>query len=261
MLYSANRTMFKPSRWSVANRLRLSMAGKPRLSRREQMLLRLRHPNIAPMYLDRWRNEFRVATEPMPGPTLADQIHWRQTIPFGVAEVLELLSPTANALEYAHKQGVVHGNLHPGAIVQMPDGPVLNGFNGTDAHHARMYRAPEAIERQATPSSDVYALALISYQMLTGTLPGSARPALRRLPRGIDQVLARALASDPRQRYASPARFLHALETLPEHTSYFAACRAKVRRQRQNLMIAMFSFVVTMLIAAVVLGSLVATQL
>lgn len=249
MLYGANRAHFKWNSFTSGRR-------SPQLSRRDRALLRLRHPHIAPLYLDRQCATPCVATESMPGPTLADQLAWRRAVPFGLPEVLETLTPVADALTYAHAQGVAHGNLFPGAIVQMPDGPVLTGFATAEAG-SRAYQSPDATA--PTPSSDVYALALIVHEMLTGTLPGGTRSG-RRLPRGIDHVLARALAHDPRQRPATPLRFLHSLETTPEYTSYFGACRARLRRQRQTLVIASFSFALMLVVAAALLGTVVATQ-
>lgn len=253
MLYEANRTIFKSHPGSIAARL----LRRPHLSRRERALLHLRHAHIAPMYLDVQQGAARIATEPMPGPTLADQLAWRRKTPFGVPEVLESLRPVAHALEYAHRQGVAHGHLFPGAIVQMPEGAVVTGF-AEQSVRGRTYRAPEA-NGAATPSGDVYALALIAYEMLTGVLPNSRTPA-RRLPRGVDRVLARALASNPRDRYHSPLRLLNALETTPEYTSYFAACRARVQRERQNMLIAMFSFLTVLLIMGALAGAIIGTQ-
>lgn len=181
------------------------------LSQRRDALLQLAHPQIVPILLYKTGSYIRLVTRAQPGPTLADQLAWRRQIPYGKAEVIELLTPIVDALEYAHQRGVAHGNLHPAAIVQMPDGPVLTEFGAVGQPGPAEYRAPEHERTPYSKRGDVYALAMIVYEMMTGTYPGSDMQPIGVLAPGVDAVLARGLAQNPRDRYRSPREFLQAL--------------------------------------------------
>jgi tRNA A-37 threonylcarbamoyl transferase component Bud32 len=146
--------------------------------------------------------------------------------------VAELLERMCDGLSYAHAHGVVHRDLKPANILMAADGEAKIADFGV-AHTAMAfdstrglmvgspaYMAPEQIERQpASLRTDVYAIGIVLYKMLTGTLPfppespaalatrillgnlprpGALRPGL---PPLFDHVFARATARDPAQRY------------------------------------------------------------
>ena len=158
------------------------------------------------------------------------------------------ISPVASALDAAHRAGLVHRDVKPGNILidtgeNRPDHVYLSDFGVAKAvSEASLtgpagyfvgtpdYAAPEQIRGQATGGrADQYALACVAFQLLTGDLPfradqgppvllahvTSPPPSLtaRRpdLPGAVDQVMARAMAKDPAERYASCLDFAGAL--------------------------------------------------
>jgi Rad3-related DNA helicase/serine/threonine protein kinase len=135
------------------------------------------------------------------------------------------LSHVAGALHYAHVSNVLHSNLHPGNLIYGPDAMVIvtefalmqPGLD--DETFAIPYMAPEHLRGQPTPASDQYALAVMVYEWLSGRRPYEATerdlllaqqtkspiPSLHDLnpaiSSAIENVVARALAYDPAERY------------------------------------------------------------
>lgn len=156
----------------------------------------------------------------------------------------QILAPVARALEAAHKQGVVHQDVKPANILMANDrDPMLFGFGisklieGSSESSDVMvgtpvYMAPEQAIGMADQKSDIYALGVIFYQMVTGRLPYEAdtpmevilkkfkhplpRPSLyvQDLPTNVENILLKALASDPQFRYQNMGEFASALEKL-----------------------------------------------
>jgi serine/threonine protein kinase len=181
------------------------------VSRRQRALLRLEHPAIASMQVARNGGETWLIDNEPPGPSLADLLEWRRATPFGLREILDLLRPVIDGLEHAAGHGVAHGGLHPGAIIDAQDGPVLIGFDGSPAPLA--YRAPEWTPGHRSRRADVFALGVMIYELLIGQPPNEEAERWRMLPPGVDRVLARALSNDPRRRYRSAHTFFKALES------------------------------------------------
>jgi Tol biopolymer transport system component len=159
-----------------------------------------------------------------------------------------LLSPVASALDAAHGAGLVHRDVKPGNVLVdarpgRPEHVYLSDFGLSKRTAAAAgltgsghfmgtaeYAAPEQINgRPVAGEADQYALACVTFETLAGTAP-FARPepmavlwahlsepppllsSLRPdLPRGVDQVLARALAKEPHHRYGSCREFADAL--------------------------------------------------
>ncbi len=153
-----------------------------------RQLRRLKHRNIvevqdADILQDaEGRNCGYLVREYIEGETLS------QHIPSGSRlapdEVKRLVTPIADALQYAHTNGLVHGNLHPGTILKSTGGDLhLTGFSLPVPHLtpaeeglALPYTAPEVLQGQgATAASDQYALAVMVYEWLCGRLPYEAR--------------------------------------------------------------------------------------
>jgi hypothetical protein len=161
------------------------------------------------------------------------------------------------------RAGVLHLDLKPENILYTADGqvkitdfglsvssahpggaPAHEGFGGTVDYCAPERRSGLALDRHA----DVFALATLAYELLTGRPPGRVYvPASRRnppLPAALDHVLRRGLARDPRERYPSVADFRQALA---------AACRAARRRARAPLLAAAAG-VVALIVLFVIVG-------
>jgi eukaryotic-like serine/threonine-protein kinase len=218
-------------------------------------------PETAPEYRRRFRREAQAAgglnhpsivrvfdvgddylvMEHVEGKTLQRLIREEGRIAPGA--VLRLLSPVAEAVDFAHRAGIVHRDIKPANVIVQPDGrPKLMDFGVAHVQASVMttageilgsptYMSPEQIAGQeVTARSDVYSLAVVAYEMLTGQPPFQGKtitqiiyrvmhdlpPPPRRwnstLPSRYDDVFARALAKDPAQRFARAADFVTALD-------------------------------------------------
>ena len=206
-----------------------------------RMLAKLTHPSILPLYDFGTANDVPYIVMPlMAHGTLADRL---ARGPMPLAEVLRIIQPIASALDYAHKQGIIHRDLKPSNILfDQNDLPFLgdfgiakalestSGLTGTGIIGTPAYMSPEQAQGERIDSrSDIYALGVVVYQLLTGqqlfraTTPmGIVRkhltetPPLVRLtrpdiPEGADKVVQKALAKRPDDRYQTASEFVAAL--------------------------------------------------
>jgi serine/threonine-protein kinase len=159
------------------------------------------------------------------------------------AESLRLLAPVADAVDHAHRAGIVHRDIKPANIMVQPDGqPKLMDFGVAKIEASVMttagqvlgspsYMSPEQIAGlDVTGRSDLYSLAVVAYEMLTGQPPFQGRtitqviykvmheapPPPRQwnaaLPARYDGVFARALAKDPAARFRTAGELVAALD-------------------------------------------------
>ncbi|MCC7178118.1 MAG: serine/threonine protein kinase [Acidobacteria bacterium] len=222
-----------------------------RFLRESRACAQLRHPGIVGILdfgVDARRQPYMVM-ELLSGPSLAEEIALQAPMP--PARAAGIVSSVAAALQLAHDQGITHRDLKPANIVlhrydtgervykvidfglavikSASDATRLtdpNLFIGTMA-----YAAPEQIRGEpVTAAADIYALGVIIYEMLTGVRPFDAedritllnqvltvrpvKPTERGadLPPAVDDVLMRALAKDPAERWPSVTDFAAALE-------------------------------------------------
>lgn len=191
-----------------------------RFSREAQTLAALDHSNIVTVYDfgERSGHHF-ILMELVEGADLSDVIEMGG---IGVEEARELVPQICDALQYAHDQGVIHRDIKPSNILLSPEGRVkLTDFGlakfaqaefydvsltATDtALGTPIYMAPEQLEAgEADHRSDIYALGVVIYQLLTGKLPhGNFKPPseLVRSPKYFDDIVHRAMESVPEDRY------------------------------------------------------------
>lgn len=236
---------------------------RERFLRDANALSRLRHPHILPIYEVAERDGVAyLARQQTEGGTFRGYLT-AAGLP-GVAEVGALLRPIAAALDYAHRQGFVHGNLRPSNILRTTDGQIfLTDFivPGEEAPVASAattiisaldapeYASPEqARSGGAVASADLYVLGVILYEALIGRPPfraegpeESARSILTRhlqapppAPRtlnptlgpAVEAVLLRALAKRRGERYPTAAALLYALGEAQEHDQRAAQATA-----------------------------------
>jgi serine/threonine protein kinase len=219
-----------------------------RFEREAQAAARLSGPYIAAVY-DFGRSEGRpyIVMELVRGETLEDRLAREGPLP--PQEASRIATQVAEALEEAHRAGIVHRDVKPGNVMLTPAGDVkVMDFGIAAAAWAERvttsglvlgtpsYLAPEqAKSEKTTPASDVYALGAMLYEMIAGRPPFVAESPvalalahIREDPRPLDQVAdgvppnlvsasMAALAKDPAERSPSAAAFASMLRepTLP----------------------------------------------
>jgi serine/threonine-protein kinase len=192
-----------------------------------------------------------LATEPVRGTDLGRVLATAGAL--GTQSAAALGAQAALGLAALHQQGIVHGAVKPGTLVQGLDDSVLvvdagleqaqGGVDLTEQAPPRnaYYVSPEeALGRPLVPASDVYSLGVVLYQFVTGRVPFDGRNALvvaqdhvgapvtspRRLnpavPIGLETIILRALAKQPEDRFASGRQLFQALEDELQGTQVMA---------------------------------------
>jgi serine/threonine-protein kinase len=201
--------------------------------REAQILGRLSHPNIVSIY-DLGTNEDGAAylvMEFVPGKTLETVMTTQRALP--LSRVGVWAGDLANALNRAHRAGIIHGDVKPANIFVTEDGHIKLGDFGIARFATQLsgsgnlvgtpaYLSPEQIKGETQDHrSDIFSLGIILYQLSTGVRPfdGSSVAAVcaqivasepappsshnKELPEEFDRVVMRCLAKDPTKRYAS----------------------------------------------------------
>jgi cytochrome c556 len=224
--------------------------GRERFRREAQTAAKLSHPNIVPLYtFGEAEGMMYFAMGYVRGESLAERLRRDGRIP--PDETRRLLVQIADALDYAHRQGIVHRDIKPDNLLldDSSGRPMLTDFGVakavatgrtlTEAGAAvgtPHYMSPEqaAGERQLDGRSDLYSLGIMGYQMLTGQLPfegdsfrdivvqhvtKEARPlkaVFPDVPEDLAVTLDRCLAKSPDARWADAGTFKAQLAL--EHT-------------------------------------------
>jgi predicted Ser/Thr protein kinase len=191
----------------------------------------LNHPNIVTIYdVIRDRELTFIVMQYVAGQTLQTMIESGKA--FSPQEVLALLRPVSEALDYAHENGIVHRDIKPANIlIDMAGRPYLADFGVARMETSTMtgpgttigtlsYMSPEQVMgKTADGRADIFALGVILYELLTGERPFAGdnlstivykivheEPRLitevnQDLPPGYESVIRRALAKRPEDRY------------------------------------------------------------
>jgi tRNA A-37 threonylcarbamoyl transferase component Bud32 len=213
-----------------------------RFLREARLVAALEHPNILPIYdFGEQDGAPYLVTPMMTGGTLAERIGANGMEP---ARVVDYVAQLAGSLDTAHEAGILHRDVKPAnVLMDRNDRPVLADFGlgrvaGASSDLTAtgimvgtpLYMAPELAQgAEASPATDLYALGVLTYQMLCGATPFQAEtpvavlhqhvaqqvpPLSKRvsgLPLPVDDVLARALAKQPEERFTSGAEMARAL--------------------------------------------------
>ena len=241
------------------------------------MAARLDHAHIVPVYdFGEAEGSIFLAMKYMPGGSLKDWLARQGTVSY--PQAVEITRQVASALDYAHRQAekLVHRDVKPGNIL-------FDAEPTETEYHARLadfgfskallgaksaslsasgamigtpaYMAPEIwLGQEASPATDVYSLACVFVEMLTGKplfsegdtppplvmkrhfdplrLPESWPPSV---PQRIAAVLAKALAKEPGERYANPGELASALGNIEQRLQPILKHSIKSRHEPQQI--------------------------
>ena len=220
-----------------------------RFDREAKILAKLSHPNIVGVIDSGEENGLPfLVLEYIPGGTLKQKLSG-EPIPW--REAARILLPIAQALEYAHQQGIIHRDVKPSNILLTEsDVPMLSDFGiakmleadetleltGTGVGVGTPdYMAPEqGLGRKVDQRADIYSLGIIYYEMLTGRKPYQAdtplavmmkqaneplpnpRQYVLDLPSDVEAVLSKSLAKEPRYRFQEMGEFANNLKMITQ---------------------------------------------
>jgi len=211
---------------------------------RAQILMKLKHPHILRLRDAGVRDRY-----PFLVIEAESYLTLKRAFPQGsiqpLAGLLPHLKQMAAALQYAHNQQVLHGDIQPeNVLLDENNNVLLRGFTFEAILQNRerlnyqlagvmpeavAYSAPEQIQGKAEPASDQYSLAILIYELLCGAppftgssievahqqmhaLPSSLRQRVPAISAGVERTILKALEKDPGQRFSDIQTFINTLE-------------------------------------------------
>ena len=204
----------------------------------------LSHPNIVSVYdVATCKEADYIVMELIDGISLKQYmekkgvLNWKETLHFA--------SQIAKALEHAHSKGLVHRDIKPHNVMVLKNGAVRVtdfGIARVTANHSTLtkealgsvhYISPEQAKGgRVDCRSDLYSLGVVMYEMITGRPPfdgespvtvalqhiagGAARPSVLNpnIPKGLEQIIMKAMAHEPKDRYPNAAAMLADLDAV-----------------------------------------------
>ncbi len=246
-----------------------SDTGEIRFIREIRTLARLQHPNILPLHDSGHVECLLYYVMPyVSGETVRDRINRDKQL--SVQLTCAIGRETADALAYAHGEGVVHRDIKPENILLSATHPIISDFGiariidvagvkqltktGMGSPGTPAYMSPEQLmgERQIDGRSDIYSLGCVLYEMLTGSPPFAGKVGFVKrftepppsvsstrgdLPRWVDDALTVALQKNPQDRYPTAKEFIAALcapGSNPDDDPSFAGYSARAEPLRAS---------------------------
>ena len=249
--------------------------------REAQAAASLSHPHIASVYdTGRDGDHHYLVMELVDGETLKARVR-RAGGPLPVAEAVTISRQIAAALQAAHAQGLIHCDIKPHNILLTREGTVKVADFGIAQAASRAadsdtrvmgsahYLAPEQIRGEpGAPPTDIYALGVVLYEMLTGAVPFTGptpvavahrhlydTPPVPRdlnsaIPAALQEVVLKALQKRSEQRYPDAARFVAALDAAAREMHPPAAVPSQTVRTRGRRRVGALLAVVMLVIVA-----------
>ena len=215
-----------------------------RFEREAQAATTLSHPNIVEIYdVGEYKGHRYIVMEYVPGRTLKQVIRSRGSLE--PDEAIDIEKQLVSAVSEAHHKGIIHRDIKPQNIIVKSDGSIKildfgiaiakGNIQVTQANNVMgsvHYLAPELAKgKPASVQSDIYALGIVLFEMLSGDVPFKAdsavqvalmqmrneMPSIRTInpsiPQSIENIITRATAKDPSKRYSSCVDMLDDLRT------------------------------------------------
>ncbi len=218
---------------------------KDRVYREARAIAKLAHPNIVVVYdVEDDKDMSYIVMEHIEGRDIRQALASEHR--FDVARAVKIISQVCGALDYAHQAGIIHRDIKPSNIMLLPGdkakvtdfgiAKIADNFSLTLPGHVLgtpSYMAPEQFEgMEIDGRADIFSLGVVFYELVTGCRPFAGHslaslaykivhkmhipPSLQNveLPVEIDEIVGRALAKNPEERYATAMEFREALQTL-----------------------------------------------
>ena len=214
----------------LADNLAADEAFRKRFLREARLAAQLAHPNVVQVY-DSGEADGRpyIVMEYVDGETLAELLSRRGRLP--PAEAVELALQVCAGLEHAHRAGLVHRDIKPQNVLIRDDGTVkivdfgiARSAQGTQLTETgsvlgtAAYLAPEqAAGEEVTAATDVYALGVVLYEMVTGRTPHSAESLTQFLARGHEQPITALRELAPEAPEALEDVVMRSLARMPQY--------------------------------------------
>jgi len=223
----------------VSDKTRYGWSKYEDIRRAYKSIVGLKHRNICtvhPLEEDD-QHGYVLVMEYIPGKTLWEHVNTKPHRKLAPPEVVQILTPIADALDYIHKRGLVHRDIRLGNIILAQDGepqvidfglavPMQNGKTSMGMKQGSMwYMAPE--QWKGTPldsKTDQYALGVVAYKLLAGRLPfpcadefteievvNSTAPPISGMSDSVNAVVAKAMAKEGQNRFDTCRDFADAL--------------------------------------------------
>lgn len=210
-----------------------------RFQREALSVSNLSHPNIVEVYdVGEEDGEYYIVMEYIEGKTLKQLLKKRESLT--LTEVIDIMTQLTDGIAHAHESYIIHRDIKPQNIMIQDDGRIkitdfgiamaLNATQLTQTNSVMgsvHYLPPEqASGKGATVKSDIYSMGILMYELLTGTVPFKGDnaveialkhmkdkiPSIRKqdpsIPQSVENILMKATAKNPRNRYDS-AREMH----------------------------------------------------
>ena len=223
-----------------------------RFEREAQSVSNLSHPNIVEVYdVGIEEGQHYIVMEYIEGKTLKQLLKKRESLT--LTEVIDIMTQLTDGIAHAHESYIVHRDIKPqnimiedDGLIKITDFGIAMALNATQLTQTNSvmgsvhYLPPEqASGKGATIKSDIYSMGILMYELLTGNVPFKGDnaveialkhmkdkiPSIRKqnpsIPQSVENILLKAAAKNPRNRYESAKEmhedFLHCLEEEHEN--------------------------------------------